>query len=158
MIGMDEETIVGIVRNVQAKPAGHLTVKNCDLVFTERRILVVNTGSSSLVGAMAGLAVAGPAGAVAAGMATAGASESNRANRKGLSPDEILAADSSNFFIPIDRVERATLGTGFFSTLWMYAPLKIWYGDKTFFCNVPYSDLAAARPVVESALPGIEIK
>lgn len=151
------EDFVGLVENVQAKPRGHLTLKNCDLIFTTTRLLVVNRGASSFVSGMLGGALGGVGGAMVAGQASQERSEGRRAKDLGKSFDELLAQDEGNMSIPHVSVRSGSFKTGFFTTFWIMAPLTLEHGEGRFFGNVPYGDVEKVKACLEAVLPGVKV-
>lgn len=151
------EELVAVIEDVQAKPTGHLTIKNCDLVFTSERLLVVNRGASSFVAGMLGQAAAGAGGAMASGRASGEASRARREADAGAGFDEMLARDEGNVAIPYAGVTGGTFKTGFFSTFWIMAPLTIDHEGGRFFCNVPYGSVDATKAALAGTLPAVSI-
>ena len=151
------EDLVAVIEDVQAKPTGHLTIKNCDLVFTSERLLVVNRGASSFVAGMLGQAAAGAGGAIVAAQARDEASRAQREADAGAGFDELLTQDEGNMAIPYAGVTGGTFKTGFFSTFWILAPLTIDHAGGRFFCNVPYGTVDAAKAALTAALPAVSI-
>ena len=99
MVNKMPETVIGVLENVQTKPPGSLTVKSCDLVFTDRRMLCLKVGGFTLVAGMLGSAVGGAGGAIAFGRDSLAAQDSSRKAMGGRSLDDILLTDEDNYVI-----------------------------------------------------------
>ncbi|RLI40105.1 hypothetical protein DRO64_09550, partial [Candidatus Bathyarchaeota archaeon] len=49
------ELVIGVIEDVLTKPPGCRLVKSCDLIFTNKRLICVKIGESSLVKTLYGL-------------------------------------------------------------------------------------------------------
>ena len=157
MVNKMPETVIGVLENVQTKPPGSLTVKSCDLVFTDRRILCLKVGGSSLVAGMLGSAVGGAGGAIAFGRDNLAAQESSRKAMGGRGLDDIIRTDEDNYAIEYSAVEKGSFKTGFLSSLGLMSPLTIHAGGKRYFYNVYNRSKEQAKALIRSTIPNVKI-
>lgn len=141
------EKIIGIIKNVQAKGNTSLTMKTCDIVITDKRLVCVVLGGSTWVSGMIGQAVAGASTAIAYATATQLLVDDKRFKNKGKELDNIVT-EGDNYQILWKDVTKLKYKTVFFSTLGMWAPLTI-YADKRYFFNIPNKEKHLVKEMLE---------
>lgn len=142
------EQIIGIIKNVQAKGHTSITMKTCDLIITDKRLICVVLGGSTWVSGMVGQAVAGASTAIAYATATQLLVDDKRLKNKGKELDKI-SDEGDNYQILWKDVTKTKYKTGFLSTLGMWAPLTI-YADKRYFFNIPNNAKHIAKEILEA--------
>ncbi|MCW3988864.1 MAG: hypothetical protein NWE88_02175 [Candidatus Bathyarchaeota archaeon] len=151
------ETVIGVLENVQTKPPGSLTVKSCDLVFTDRRMLCLKVGGSSLVAGMLGSAVGGAGGAIAFGRDNLAAQESSRKAMDGRGLDDILRTDEENYAIEHSVVEKGSFKTGFLSSMGLMSPFTIHAGGRRYFYNVYNRSKEQVKALIRATMPNVKV-
>lgn len=157
MVNEMPETVIGVLENVQTKPPGSLTVKSCDLVFTDSRMLCLKVGGSSLVAGMLGSAVGGASGAIAFGLDSLAAQESSRKAMGGRSLDDILRTDEDNYAIEHSAVEKGSFKSGFLSSLGLMCPFTIHAGGRRYFYNVYNRSKEQAKALIRATMPNVKV-
>ena len=157
MVNEMPETVIGVLENVQTKPPGSLTVKSCDLIFTDRRMLCLKVGGSSLVAGMLGSAIGGASGAIAFGRDSLAAQESSRKAMGGRSLDDIIRTDEDNYAIEHSAVEKGSFKTGFLSSLGLMSPLTIHAGGRRYFYNVYNRSKEQAKALIRATMPNVKV-
>jgi hypothetical protein len=151
------ERILGVIENVQTKPPGEWTQKSCDLIFTDRRLLCVKVGGSSMVAGMLGAGIVGPAGAMAFASDNATEQDINRSRKQGFTLDRLLASDQGNYAIWYSEVTGGSFKTGFLATLGIMAPLNIKTEDRKYFYNVYNQWKDYAKALIAETMPNVKV-
>lgn len=154
------EYIIGIIKDVQTKPKGCFVVKNCDLYITNKRIVCIVMGASVFVSGMIGQAIGGVPGAI-------GFSEDakNKVNDKRLENidkalDEMIVSNEYSYDIKFDDINKnkSTYKTGFWSTLGIFAHLKIVDSNgKVYRFNTPNNTKEISKDILKEATTRIAI-
>ena len=152
------ELVIGVIEDVLTKPPGCRLVKSCDLIFTNKRLICVKIGESSLVKTLYGL-TSGASGAYVFFRLSASEQEEFRKKIYGLELDRILKLDESNYAILYEDIRGGVFKTGFLSTLGFMAPLVIYTWDgRKFTYSIYLAFKEKAKTLIKSLLPQIQIK
>lgn len=142
-----EEQIILVIENVQSKPKNNYTVKNCDLLITNKRIISIVTGMSSVTSSMLGNVIAGSFGSVWAAAKSNEYSAQTRQSMSSESIDKIMAFDPDCLCLMNEEIKEGYFKTGFLISLGLWSPFQIKTETDKYFFNVPYKkrkNLAAA--------------
>jgi hypothetical protein len=152
------ENVLIAVNKVQSKPCGGVLVKNCDLVVTDKRIVLLFTGFSSFTAAMTGNVFGGIGGSVAASAGADSLSQKKGSEYEMMGLEAAINSNMENKEIKISDITGGYFKTGFLSGLGLWSPLKIKCSKKNVFCNVPYGRRKDLARVINFAVPAIIVK
>jgi len=130
--------LIGVLEGTLYKPQGSLTVQNFDLLFFPEQLVFQHMGDSGMTAAMLGNLFLGVFGSVNAAAMANRSQDQQRNGRESMTPAEICSLHQWNFSLPYAAFDSFVIRRGFFSSLWLLAPLWIECLDEKYFVNVPY--------------------
>ena len=154
------EKIIGIIKNVQVKPPNCRIKKNADLIITNKRICCIVLGPSTFISGMIGEVVAGVPGLIAFGEDANRQSDKTRKENIGKELDTVINSTPDSFYINFSEIKpgTATYKTGFFSTLGMFAQLRLKTLDnETYVFDTPNNTKQISKSILSEATDTIII-
>ncbi len=144
---VEGEQIVGIVYNAEGKVGRLGLPKLYDLVFTDRRlvgIVTVKTGGARLAGQLLG----GVIGQAVAASISKGGADKKRVAYAGMSLDQAVGQDSSNFAAQYNSIENPQI-KGLFSKR-----LEMRVSGKKGIFRLPKDQVPNTQALIARQLPG----
>ncbi|MDD3178543.1 MAG: hypothetical protein PHR26_03430 [Candidatus ainarchaeum sp.] len=145
-----KETIIGIIKNVQAKGKNTFIKKNCDLYFTNKRIICIILSESNFISGMTGGLIAGVSGIIALSQITDYTAKDKRSKNKEKELDFIIYSNPNSFEIKNNDIiiEKSKLETRFIKTFRIFAQLIIKTKSKKYFFDIPYQYRYIAKIII----------
>jgi hypothetical protein len=156
---MTKENIIGIIKNVQAKGKNTFIKKNCDLYFTNKRLVCVVLSNSNFVAGMSGGLIAGVSGILAYSQVTDYTAKNKRLQNKEKEVDEIISQCPNSFDIKNEEIifQKSRFESRFLKTFGIFAQLIIKTENKKYYFDIPYSDRKMAKIIVSEYSSEIKV-